>query len=391
MNKKLFSIATTALFVVIVFLSGCEKFDPITSNEIITDELSFVVKDNMTGDLLLDSIYVNQVGLFIGNTTLNNVAHWQWTWGDGTSADTGRLAIHKWFLTGNYEICLKVYDVNWTLLSQTCKPWRVVSGSGYNGIPIFKCLNAVSLGNSKWKVTYGVLRKAIQCTPINQPFIVFSETWGWFPINLSITDTTADGYYKHIDTVDNYEIRKFSYGGNFSANCYATIYPNMPYWSSEFYIQSELKLCCQWINGVPTPLSGLTGLPGTVGDAGLTPVVRMSLNSTADSIYFYFCKDRSATQVSPFWANNLGGINNAISLNNSNYQNWWYVAVKRSYIPLGYTLQFIYGDRPNSAWVLANMSSSYFWNSQYQVLEFKASDLGGDIIIVTPSGKQFQL
>jgi len=394
-NHLFFTALLLAVIIVMFTWQGCQMDDlsPVEPG-LVNTTLSFTVKDSLTGDFLAgDSAFINQALLFIGTTTTPNVAYWKYTWGDASAPDTGRMAVHKYYSVGNYEICLKVYDSNWTLLNTTCRTFRIVSGTSYNAKPVFKKLGAVDLGGGNWSVTYGLARGAISCVII-QPFIVFAEITGWNPINLNPADTTADGYYRYTETVTNNTIRKFSYGGNFGANCYASIAPNPPFWSSYCYVAAEQKICVKWVNGeaMPTTTTG-SDLPGLVGDIGSTPVLRIGLSSNGDTVKFYLNKNRvSGSQNNPFWVNTLLGMTNPqVIATAPGYSEWWLARTLRSSFPQNFIMQLKYGDNYGSNTNWAAISSSYFYNSQYQVLEFVVTQLGGDIIIIPKNGQKLFL
>lgn len=398
--RNIFLASLVMLFAVLSgIIGGCENnisgFDEKTVTQ--NGNLYLNIKDNVTGtEITADSVYKNQALLVSFITTLTNVRHWSYNWGDGTPNDTtSRIAVHKYLSAGTVTMTVSVYDSNYIFIASSApKTFRVVDGSAYLAKPVFKKLASVNLGGGKWLVTYGVLRQAIQCTPINAPFIVFSEPGGWFPEYLNPSDSTPDGYLKHIDTVDNGVIRKFSFGGNFAANCYATIAGLLPFFSSEYFVLSENKICVLWLNGETFTINTVTPLPGTAGDVGTSPVMRVGLNPTGDTVYFYLNKFRvSGGQNAPFWVNNMQGLTNALNLPTAPvYSDWWLAKVARATVPSNYTYQLNYGDSYGALTNWAAISGSYFFNSSANLLDININYLGGGMIRIRgPKGYSYDL
>ncbi|WKZ24490.1 MAG: PKD domain-containing protein [Patescibacteria group bacterium] len=380
--KKL--ILVPLLLTVLIF--GCEKFENPAAPPSGGNEVNFTLT-SPSGGSLNDSLAAGQLGLLSAITNLQNIISYTWTFGDGTT-DTGRVVSKKYNSTGAYNICLTVQTTGQTY--NYCRVIYVYSPGVGASKPLFIGLPGTQIGN-EWYVGYANLKEAVEivCTP-TAPFIVFSEVAGWFPLNL-VRDTIINGhsYYVYWELVSNNQIRKFAYGGNFPANCYAWMAPNPPHWSSAYWVQAESKLCVKWVNGIAHTISGdPTNLPGMTGDVGASPVARFDISLNGDTVKIFLNKDRLTTpHTSVFQVNSITGLNSPQTLNNNStapgFPDWWLVRIHKNSLPTSGIVQIKYGRNWGSNVVWATIQHSVAYNQSQGVLEVRVLELGGRGVSIT--------
>lgn len=351
--------------------TGCEKSADsiIGPGGPVLGDLSIVVTEEDNNQLVSDSAYVFQNLVFMARTTLPNPYRFLWNYGNSV-LDSGQGTRYKYTVPGTYNITLTIYYGSGQ--SQTTQiQLRIVSGTS-SAKPIVKSLGSIYNGNGTWTVTYGLLRREIYCGT-TQPFIVFSEITGWNPVNLSISDTTADGYYKYTEVVGNSAVRKFSYGGNFAAGCYAWMEPHLPSASNIYWLADEAKNGIYWLQGVANTVGSVNNnLPGYTGDLGLNPTFRIGWSQNNDTLHFYYGKSRLPNPTNPSYVNNITGMNSVISLANSNWSDFWIERILFSSLPPSMVHQSQYGN--NNGGILsplADMTQSFAYIASLNLLEVR--------------------
>ena len=368
MRNLLKSIFVLILGLAFLQMQACNENGLTPTIKEKANPLSFSIKDSAQGTTATgDTGYVNQAYMLTGILNLLNVTvdHWQFTWGDNTPNTTGQgpniLAVHKYTNANTYTITLDAWDQNQNHYTYP-KQFHVLNYVP-NMKPIFKVIYHNQVSTGIWDDTLLFLRRAIQCSPLSAIYEVDTNT-SWQPNAMSMTDTTSDGYYKLYKRVNDYQVFNMAYYGvSGSNNCFAQIAPNPPYWTDIYYRTwgTNYYIGVEFIGGLPNTIGVIPPalMPGTVGDSGSTPVMRLGLGATTDTIYVYFCKDRANGISNSFWENNITGINNHESVSDmAAYPNWWSAKFLRSALGNNMALDCLYGTDPG----FASMSSSYFWD-----------------------------
>ncbi len=381
--KKIKNLFFTVLLTAIIAISfqACQMDDlnPIEPG-VINSDISFSMKDEMTGAIIGDTAGVNQAILFIGKINNPNIsiARYLYIWGDGSQNDSGignaMTEVHKYYNPNSYSVTLRAWDAANNFYEYT----GIIHIVLYQGTvrPIFKVISATQVNSTTWDYTLGFLRAAVECSPSSSPFFVDTIS-NWTPESMSPTDTTLDGYYKKEKRFVNGTHDAFTYGG-YWPTCYASIAPRLPFWSNIYYVDNgpnDRKMHAIFSGGValtignpPTP----NPLPGTAGDS-LNLTTRFGVSANKDTIYVYFYKPGCSSYTNAYWVNNITGMNNNQTVYETpNYSDWWYAKFLKSALPINTALTFRYGSSSG----LANMSSSYFWNPVQQWLEVFISVIG---------------
>lgn len=376
------------IWIALIGLSSCseESLSPISSTP-LQQEVDFLIGDPNSPYQIGDTIPVDVAVVYRGRTADTSVVvtYWEWDFGNG-ARDSGKYVSYKYTLPGTYNVCVKAWTSP-THHYQYCRSVIVGNSGSSSSKPIFRSGGAINVGGGYWDVTYELLWDVVRQMNCDttQPFMMFWETSGGnrVPLNNSITSA---GYKQYTKRIQNGAQEKFSFGGNFSLNCWGWdaphVYNGVTY-SNIFYVPAEAKTVVTWINGVPYPNNGTPSEPGITGDTGPGAVVRLGPSLfSQDSIVFYFNKSQVAgNSNSPFWVNSLTGMNNPMTITTaSGHTDWWRVAIHKNSLPSNGRITFKFGGNySQGSW--ANMNGSYYWNNAptAQYLEAYILGVGGKL------------
>lgn len=404
--NKLFITLILLGCILIGVISGCNKRDldsSLVGPGTETPELSLLIQDE--NQINISQIYIFQPVLIKILSTLSNPTWVVWNLNaDSALADdtlsgswqNTNMVSWQFRSAGTYRVTARVwYGNNQTMVISENFP---ILPNNPTTPPLIKNYTDFNhqLSNGQWEIKIGGYARAVKyanCSPTS-PFFIFWDIAGGHVVPVPNPADTSDGYWKIILVVNSGQYLQFSFGGNYSTNCYAYIYPRPPFWSSSLLVYpntDSTKLAGRVENGAGIVPGGPTGgamEPGITGDSGPNATVRIGKSTVAplsDSLVVYLRKAQVSATGTGFRVDDVVGLGTYQDLKETpNYSGWWRFAFRPdTYIPESHnnTIFFNYGVRNGSSITWANISNSFFYNMGNNYLEMNVQGIGDFIQI----------